>query len=148
MDIAGAISAVTAAIGFARELNNVNIQVDQATLKLKVAELTTALADAKLGLVDVAELLRDKEQEIARLTGLLAYKASNLVDVDGMRYRTQDGQPVGLPICPVCEAKGLFITLAQDRSTNGYPYRCPSCKANYGHQARYKSPTAKTDQPA
>src|SRR5690606_29950007 len=108
MDIAGAISAVTAAIGFARELNSIEGQVDQAVLKLKVAELTTALADAKLGMVEVAEQLHSKDKTIADLKERLRYRAENLIDHNGFRYSQVDGQPKGLPYCPACEFKGLY----------------------------------------
>jgi hypothetical protein len=138
MDVAGTISAVTAAIGFARELNSVDGQVDQAALKLKVAELTTALADAKLGMVEVAEQLRAKDKEIADLKERLRYRAENLIDHHGFRYAQVDGQPKGLPYCPVCEHKGLYVKLAQDRNTKGYPYKCPSCKADFGYNGIHK----------
>lgn len=137
MDVTGAISAVTAAIGFARELNNVDVQVDQAALKLKVADLTTALADAKLGLVEVAEQLREKDSKIAALIEQVRYRAENLVDHNGYRYPSENGEPKGVPFCPVCEAKGLYIKLVQSQDP-GRPYKCPNCKANYGFNGIYK----------
>jgi len=138
MDVAGAISAVTAAIGFARELNGVDVQLDQASLKLKIAELTTSLADAKLGLVDIAEQLRAKDAELASLRQQIQYRAENLVDHKGFRYQAEDGKPKGLPYCPVCESKGLYVRVAQDRSVNGYPYKCPNCKSNYGNSGIFQ----------
>lgn len=142
MDVAGAISAVTAAIGFARELNNVDVQVDQASLKLKVAELTTSLADAKLGMVEVAEELRKKDAEIASLVEQVRYRAENLVDHNGYRYASDEGHPVGAPYCPVCEAKGLYIKLVQSHEP-GRPYKCPSCKGDYGYAGIFKTKPAK-----
>ena len=102
-------------------------------MKLKIADLTTALSDAKLGLVDVAQLLKDKDVEIADLKKAVKYRAENLIDQDGFRYLMKDGKASGLPFCPACEAKGLFLRLAQDRNTPGHPYKCPSCKADYGY---------------
>src|SRR5690554_6727577 len=102
MDIAGAIATVTAAIGFARELNNVNVQMDQAVLKLKIAELTGALADAKLGLVDIADELRAKDGEIARLAAL-EVDLSNKIVKDGFYMDAfEDGSPKGDAYCTYC----------------------------------------------
>lgn len=134
MDIATTISAVGAALGVVKELKQIDAQFDQASLKLKIAELTAALADAKLGLVEVAEALRDKDAKISELAALLKYRADNLVDYNGFRYLAKDGKPSGLPYCPVCEHKGIYVRLAQDRSKAGMPYCCPSCKGNYGFQ--------------
>ncbi|WP_426289053.1 hypothetical protein ACN9MC_04870 [Ensifer adhaerens] len=133
MDIAGAIAGVTAALGLVKELRDINAQLDQAELKLKIADLTTALSDAKLGLVDVAQSLRDKDTEIADLKKLVKYRAENLIDQQGFRYPNKDGKADGLPYCPACEAKGIFIRLAQDRNTPGHPFKCPSCRADYGY---------------
>jgi len=43
------ITSMSAAIGLAKELVGINKAVDEATWKLKTAELTSALADAKNG---------------------------------------------------------------------------------------------------
>lgn len=146
MDITGSIAAVTAALGLVKELRSIDAQFDKAELKLKIADLTEALSEAKLGLVDVAEQLRTKDAEIADLKQKIIYRAENLIDHNGFRYASDDGQAHGLPYCPACEHKGLYIKLAQDRSTNGYPYKCPSCKANYGSMGIYIKPAAKPDQ--
>lgn len=133
MDIAGSIAAVGSALTIVKELKEIDAQLDQAALKLKIAELTEALAEAKLGLVDVLEDLRAKDQEIVRLNEKLKYRAENLSDFNGFRYQNINGLPKGLPYCPACEAKGLYIKLAQDRSSRGVPYKCPSCRADYGY---------------
>ncbi|MCX5579462.1 hypothetical protein [Kaistia terrae] len=137
MDIGGAISAVTAAIGFARELNNVDIQVDQASLKLKVAELTTALADAKLGLVDVADELHAGEKEIARLQDAIAFKTDRTEHYRGYTYElSADGDKVGLPFCPLCLEKGQFSRLVS-ANRSGRPKVCPKCHADFGHVTEF-----------
>jgi hypothetical protein len=141
MDIAGSIAAVGSALSIVKELKEIDAQVDQASLKLKVAELTSALADAKLGLVEVAEQLREKDGEIKRLAELVRYRAENLVDIRGFRYKSVGGEPAGIPLCPVCENKGLFVHLAQDRTKNGHPYTCPSCKGVFGHVSVFAYPS-------
>jgi len=136
MDVAGAISAVTAALGMVKELRAIDAQYDKAELKLKIADLTEALSDAKLGLVDVAQELKSKDAEIAALRDQLAFRAAKLVDQGHFRYfANEEGNASGPPVCPICERKGLFIRLAQDRSKSagGVTYVCPSCKSDFGY---------------
>ncbi|MDW9786806.1 hypothetical protein GOB29_19705 [Sinorhizobium meliloti] len=136
MDIAAAISGITSALGLVKELRDINAQFDQAELKLKIADLTEALSEAKLGLVDVAEELQAKDAEIANLKEQLQFRATKLVDQGHFRYfADEQGKAAGVPVCPVCETKGLFLKLAQDRSkgAGSVTYVCPSCKANYGY---------------
>ncbi|GGD43364.1 hypothetical protein [Aureimonas glaciei] len=139
MDIAGSLAAVGSALTIVKELRAVDAQMDQATMKLKVAELTSALADAKLGLVDVADQLREKDAEISKLRDALRYREDNLISVNGLRYHTKGVHAVGAPICPVCEAKGLFLTVVRDVSSPGHPFKCPSCKANFGNATVFRS---------
>jgi DNA-directed RNA polymerase subunit M/transcription elongation factor TFIIS len=136
MDIVGSISAVSAALGLVKELRAIDAQFDKAELKLKIAELTEALSDAKLGLIDVAEELKAKDGLIAGLRERLEFREAKLVDTGKFRYFADEaGKATGVPICPVCEKKGLHLVLAQDRSkgSGGVTYVCPSCKANYGY---------------
>jgi hypothetical protein len=139
MDLPATISAVGAALGVVKELKAIENQFDQALLKLKIAELTSALADAKLGLVDVSEQLHAKDEEIAELKRLVRYRADNLVDYNGYRYPSKDGKPDGIPYCPACEAKDrLFIRLVQDMAAPHHPFKCPHCKANYGRNGIFQ----------
>ncbi|MGB3814028.1 MAG: hypothetical protein WA950_12455 [Shinella sp.] len=135
MDVATAITSVTAALGLVKELREIDVQYDKAELKLKIADLTEALSEAKLGLVDIADQLREKDGQIARLQELLQFRNSKLLDRGQFRFFADEaGNPKGLPICPVCERRGNHLSLAQDRSrgAGGVTYYCPSCKANYG----------------
>ena len=52
MDIASGLSAASAAITIAKDLREIDRSVDEATFKLKIAELTEALADTKIALSD------------------------------------------------------------------------------------------------
>lgn len=140
MDLASSLSAVSAALSLVKELKQIDAHFDKAELKLKIAELTEALSDAKLGLVEVAQQMVEKDTEIRRLTELLAYRAGNLVEKGPFRYYANDaGEASGAPICPVCERKGLHLQLVQDRSkgAGAATYVCPSCKANYGYSGVY-----------
>lgn len=136
MDIASTLASVTAALGLVKELRAIDAQYDKAELKLKIADLTEALSEAKLGLVDVAEQIQAKDSEIAKLNEQLQFRAAKLVDKGHFRYFADEhGNATGVPICPVCERKGLFLRSAQDRKNGAgsVSYVCPSCKADYGY---------------
>lgn len=135
MDVAGALAAISAALKLVGDLRDINNEYDKAEMKLKIADLTTALADAKHGLVDVAEDIRKHEAEIVRLKGLLAFRSEKLIDKGQFRYFSDgEGNPKGAPICSVCEQKGNHLAVVQDRSKGigKITYYCPSCIANYG----------------
>lgn len=137
MDIAAIIATVSAAIGFARELNNVEVQVDQAVLKLKIAELTGALADAKLGLVDIADELRAKDAEITRLAALKV-DLSNKIIKDGFYMDTfEDGSPKGAPYCTYCVERKAGLFRLHHMNKEGRPSGCPHCKTEYRHAPHY-----------
>lgn len=140
MDIPAAISAVTAAIGLAKELNSIDVQLDQAGLKLKIAELTSALAETKLGLVDLAEQINARDKKIAELTDGLKYRVDQLIEYRGFRYRAINGKPAGRPFCPVCDQLGFLVQLAQDRTKAGFPETCPRCKGSFGHVSVFRYP--------
>lgn len=135
MDIATGLSSLTAAIGLVKELRSIDVQIDKAALKLKIAELTGALADAKVAMVDASETLRSREDELAKLRQALDFRATKLVDKGQFRYFADDsGNATGTPICPRCEQKGEHLAVVQDRSKGAgrITYYCPGCRSNYG----------------
>jgi hypothetical protein len=135
MDIAGSLSAVTAALSLVKELREIDTQLDKAELKLKITDLTSALSDAKLGLIEIAEDVRAKESEITRLKNIIEFRETKLVDKGQFRYfADKNGNATGLPLCPLCEKTADFLSLTQDRSKGigKITYYCPKCKSNYG----------------
>lgn len=140
MDIPGALSGVSTALTIVKQLNDIDKQVDEAGFKLRIAEATSALAEAKLGLIDAQEELRLKGREINDLKGLLKYRVENLVDYRGYRYASSESQPIGAPFCPVCEETGSHIKLTRMLATPGQPLVCPKCKSNHGNVETFRYP--------
>ncbi len=137
MDIAGTIGAVASALTVVKELRDIDAQLDQATLKLKVPELTSALADAKLGLSEVSEQIRDKDRQIAGLKKDLRFRVEGLVEYRGFRYASAEGTPVGAPFCPICEQEHRFVRLVTLLREPGHPAGCPHCRAQFGSSVRF-----------
>lgn len=135
MDLAGALTAVTAGLRLAKELRDIDHQLDAAELKLKLVDVTEALADAKSALIDAQAALGEKDAQIDDLSKRLRFRETKLVDRGQFRYfANDDGNARGRPVCPRCEARGEYLQLAQDRSKGigRITYYCPGCKANYG----------------
>lgn len=130
MDLPGALTGISTALTIVKQLNEIDARVDESTFKLKIAELTAALAEAKLGLVDAQEALREKDQELSSARAKLKFKAEETTRYKGMTYDIKDGEPAGVPYCPVCEADGTFIKLVHYTTTAGLPWKCPKCKAD------------------
>lgn len=123
-----------------KQLNEIDARVDEASFKLKIAEVTAALAEAKLGLVDAQEALRAKDAELSALRDRLKFKAEETTSYKGLTYDAVDGKPVGAPYCPLCEAQGKFIRLVEYVALPGHPWKCPACKADFQWPHRFSDP--------
>lgn len=141
MDIPGALSGVSTALTIVKQLNDIDKQVDEAGFKLRIAEATASLAEAKLGLIDAQEELRSKDREINDLKERLKYRFDNLVEHKGYRYSSADGNPIGNPLCPICEETGSHIKLVRMITVSGQPLMCPKCKSNHSNVATFGYPS-------
>lgn len=138
MAIVETIQAVSAGLTIAKDLRDIGQSLSEAEFKLKLAELMSSLADAKIELAAAQEELNQKDAEIVRLKEAFAFKGSS-IEYHGLRYKAHEGQPVGLPFCPVCEADGVFISLTKLEKP-GLPGKCPRCKAEYGSPSEFFYP--------
>ncbi len=135
VDWAMAFSSATQALKLVGELRSIDKEIDQAELKLKVAELTGSLADIKLTLIEAKTDASDKDQEIARLKKLHQRLADDTVELYGYRYRKRkDGREggAGNPFCDVCFQKhGLLIETATMEGKGIMAPQCPNCKGRF-----------------
>jgi hypothetical protein len=103
------ISVVTAVLGslktatdIAKFIRESDVSIERAELKLKVADLVSALADVKLELVDLQETFATKEQRIQELEEAFQAKDTLVRNHDAYYRVTADGRPVGVPYCLRC----------------------------------------------
>jgi len=78
MDAASVLTTITGAINLVRELRFADKAIDEAAWKLKVADLTSALADAKLGVTELRDELEARDNEITRLTKAFAFRGETV----------------------------------------------------------------------
>ncbi len=141
MDFVAAIASITKGLEVLKVIRDIDKNFDAASYKGKIAELTTALADAKLALVDARDEAAGKQKEIDRLKEAFRQRSENTVIVQGCRYeKSADGKPLGMPYCERCEKiDGVLIHLASTGGKDGYKAICPQCKSDFGRKHGYTS---------
>jgi phage FluMu protein Com len=128
MDVLAGIAAATEAIKIAKSLHGLDKQYDEATFRLRIAELVNSLSDAKLALSEAKDMIAELDKEISLLKR--NFEASGKLVVGDGDYRffaDADGNPLGYPVCPSCESLcGRLIQLKQE--TSFLRGKCPACK--------------------
>jgi hypothetical protein len=141
IDWAMALSTASQAIKLANDLRFIDKEMSQAELKLKVADLTGALADLKMTLTEAKGDAAEKDSEIVRLKKLQHRVEDETVELYGYKYRKRkDGKAggAGNPFCDVCLQKnGLLIETANVPGKGIMALQCPNCKATYGNLHTY-----------
>lgn len=110
IDIGLALQSITASIGIARVVAEAQTELDRADLKLKMAEIITTLADAKIALSAARTALFEKDQEIVGLKDSYSgrYELVEIANA-GLVYVLKVSERGHEPkhyLCPVCFPKG------------------------------------------
>jgi hypothetical protein len=116
MDLLSSLTAISQALGIAKELKEIDRGINEAEFKLKVAELMSALADAKVSLADA-------QSEVAALKEKLT--------------ELEEG-----PRCPVCKAGRLLIDRVEhweDRSWETHFCKCDNSACSYFNKRIFNS---------
>jgi len=90
MDLIGGLSAAKLALDLAKDLRQIDRSADEASFKLKLADLTAALADTQVALAEARVLMIDKDAQIRELEG--SFKDATAGD-----------------LCPKCRAGRLSL---------------------------------------
>lgn len=130
MDI-GSISAVLGSIKTATEIAKLikdsDVSLEKAEVKLKLAELIGALADAKLEVVGVQQTLAESEDRIRELQKKLEIRAQ--VKWDDPVYWLEGATGRDGPYCQRCYDSDQKLVRLQG-SGDGY-YSCRACNSGY-----------------
>jgi len=113
------VSSIKAVWDIAKAVKVSADAIDDAQIKLQVAELLGALADARIAAVESNELIVSLKKQLQSRAQL---------EFDGdVYFRTlEDGKRDG-PWCPTCyDAKGCEVRLHKSRG-EGYNWRCKAC---------------------
>lgn len=125
------LTSLKAATDIAKFIGESDASLEKAELKMKVADLMTTLADARIQAVGIQDLLAEKDAEIARLSEAMETRSKVVRMWDGIYSADETGQATGLPHCLSCwtERHKLrpLITDPKDRHT----HVCTSCGHKY-----------------
>lgn len=129
--ITAILANLKVATDIAKAIRESDVSIERAELKLRLAEMIGALADAKIEVTDIQQLLIDKTKALAELEEAFQNKDQLIKRYDGYYALNDSGQPVGEPYCVSCwqvrHKRYNLQYLAGDRHVKA----CVSCGAKY-----------------
>lgn len=126
------LSAIQAAIDIVSKLRSLSKKVENAEIKMLLADLSNELADAKLEMANLKNLLAQETEKSTKLSALLSAENTPKPKVKEGVYEFENEE--GL-FCTACfDAKDKKVRLQnmpRDFLFAG-KWTCPVCKAAYG----------------
>jgi hypothetical protein len=126
------IESIQAAISVVSKLRELSKKLENAEIKMLIADLSNDLADAKLHAANVKSEMADLKAELTDIKqqALLRSSAKPRFDDGGYHFEGEDGH-----FCTGCyDSKGQKIRLsrmARDFEVFG-KWECPVCKKGFG----------------
>jgi len=119
-----ALVSIKTAWDVAKIVKTVSDDLGSAELKMQVAELMSALADAKVQAAETVELVAELEKII---------KTKSEMSFDGnMYYKKKDGGDKEGPWCPTCyDVKSLEVRLHSGNYQGIIVWDCRNCKQEF-----------------
>ena len=125
--IAAALGSIKTASEIAKLIKDSGASLEQAEVKLQIAELIGALAEAKIEIAGIQSDLIEKDQAIAELTSKLELR-QNLV-WEKPYYWADDGEKRDGPFCQHCYDVNQQLVRLQGGGKNAW--HCKSCRNTY-----------------
>lgn len=124
-----ATTALKAATEIAKGVTGARDKMKDATVKLQMVELMECLADARSGIVEMRNMVLDRDERIAELEAAMRFRTE--AEWDGAVYwRKLNDRAVAF--CPQCaDSDSRQVRLRDD----GPSFQCPTCK-NYFRRTR------------
>lgn len=146
--ISAVLSSLKTATDIAKFLRESDLSLERAELKLKLAELVGALADAKFELSEVQEALSEKAKKIVDLEEAFQSKDGLVRRYDAYYQLDEAGSPIGVAYCLRCwendHKKRQLVQDAKDRFTRV----CTSCGHRYEGRLAAEIRPPKEEQPS
>lgn len=133
--ITAALGSIKAAADLAKLIKDSGASLEQAEIKLKIAELIGSLADAKIELATIQGALLEKDHKIEELTQLINVKAT--VQWEKPYYWVVNGDEKDGPFCQKCYDTGNQLVRLQGGGTRAW--RCHACDGAFT-DANYVQP--------
>ena len=120
------VSGIKAAWEIAKAVKVSTDAIDDAQIKLQVADLIVTLADARISAAESAELIASLQEQL---------KSKTAMQFNGrLYYKINDQDKKEGPWCPTCyDSKGLEIRLQPNSDDRGSDdWRCHVCNSYFG----------------
>lgn len=125
--VTATLNSIKTAIDIAKALKDTDLSLEKAETKLQLAELVSALADAKIQIAEFQDLLLSKEQENKVLMDKLALKEA--LRFDGKMYWIKKGDAAeDGPFCQKCKDANEKLIRLQDWEDY---WICMNCNKSY-----------------
>ena len=130
----GQVSSVLESLNSAQRVSNrireAQYQSDVGQLKLWLADINAAVAEAKMELSMLQGNIDFKDSELLRLNDILTNRAQLRRRGDAY-YKTIDGRPYGQPFCSYCWEKDSQQFHLHNKILSKDIRQCPNCKNEY-----------------
>lgn len=133
-NISLALNSIKTAIDIARLISESGTSLEKAELKLKLAEILDALADAKIEITGFQSLLSEKDERIRELEEAFALKEKLVKKGDAYYGVDEHNAAAGDPYCLHCwetDHKPIHLHQAGGGEKEGYFTVCSVCKNKY-----------------
>lgn len=124
--ISTALGHIRVAVDIAKLIKESGISLEKAETKLKLADLISALADAKIQMTEIQQLLLDRDTEIRNLQDQLRLKEKMVWEPP---YYILIENGVKVHYCQQCYDKNRASIRLQGRG-DGF-WECKTCKNTY-----------------
>ncbi|KFZ37446.1 hypothetical protein HR45_10540 [Shewanella mangrovi] len=123
--ISAALTSIKTAVDLAKIIKDGDKSLEQAEIKYKLAELISALADAKMEIAEVRELVLSKDNELSALKDVFEQQ-KNMEWDEPYYFHVKDGQRQG-PFCQQCyDSENKLVRLINRGFAMGV-WRCNTC---------------------
>ncbi len=118
--VAEYVTGIKAAWDLAKSLKASTDLIDDAQIKLQMAELISALADAKIEAAESAEKLAELQRQLN--------SRSSFTYENGLYYKVSDGsESRDGPFCPTCYDSDAKPIRLRSFDSEKYSWRCNVC---------------------
>lgn len=125
--ISAALGSIKTASDIAKLIKDSGNNLEQAEIKLKIADLVGALADAKLEIADIQNQLIDKGEQIKYLKAQLNFKSS--LTYEKPYYFLIEDEGKDGPYCQACYDKEKSLIRLQELSIGNW--KCMVCEKGF-----------------
>lgn len=136
LQVTSAIVGIKNAIDIAKLIKESGASLEKAEMNMKLAELISALADAKISMASIQEVVAEKEAEIKRLKNELEKRGKMVWHSPYYFLETEAGRDG--PYCQKCHDSNAKQIRLQSAGSKG-SWVCHACGSRY-HDSDYVPP--------